>query len=163
MFHMSNKLIFKQKIQDENALVTEENFGSWTTLLNQVNLNRIISKSTAMLYTFMCCGVLFFFAILLYCDFFLFSDSYWKNGFILWTFRVVNGFQEQIKFVNWGSTVCVCVYFCVCLMKQFYQLSYKIRSLWPKHIINTFHICHILIYLYFIKRASFCQHWDRFK
>jgi hypothetical protein len=32
-------------------------------------------------------------------------DTYGKNSFDIRTFRVVNGLQEQIKFMNRGSTV----------------------------------------------------------
>jgi hypothetical protein len=32
-------------------------------------------------------------------------DSYGKNDFSLWTFWVINGLQERIKFMNRGSTV----------------------------------------------------------
>lgn len=113
MFHMSNKLIFKQKIQDENALVTEENFGSWTTLLNQVNLNRIISKSTAMLYTFMCCGVLFFLQFYCTVTFFFFLIPIGKMVSFYEHFGLWMAFRNKLNL--WTEVplcVCVCIFVC---------------------------------------------------
>jgi hypothetical protein len=81
--------------------------------------------------------VLWFFYILL-------NKTPWdQRSFSLWTFRVMNGLQEWIKFVNRGSTVfsfwiqviwLTCMYryiMCICvLMACAGNCCYLVRSIW---------------------------------